>query len=154
MNLKKSIYYPLSFLIFLGVFYILCNASIGNLIYPFAFSFMFALVWANQKPWIVCPSYLIASVIFNHSFAGIISAICAVFLLVVPYYIHVSLKKNIKIWELGIFAFLSQTASILFSFFQGGRFHFEIISACVGVLFMFASIFILDANFSTSSFSK
>lgn len=148
MKAKKVLYYPLIFLIFLGVLYVFENASIANLVYPFAFSFMFALVWANQKPWIVCPAYLAASIIYDYSFANIISSICCVFALVVPYYIHILLKKNIKIWELAIYAGISQIANILFAYFYGQAYYYNIISMVVGIMFMYISIFILDSFFT------
>ena len=143
--MKKRLLYPLSFLIFTAIFYILSKASISGLFYPFAFGFMFALVWTNQKPWVVCPAFLVASVASNYSFSGIISAICCVFVLLVPYYLHIALKKNIRIWEIGIYAGLSQIANILFSYFYGNPFYFEIISMVVGILFMYLSISVLEA---------
>ena len=148
MKAKKVLYYPLIFLIFLGVLYVFENASIANLVYPFAFSFMFALVWANQKPWIVCPAYLAANIIYDYSFANIISSICCVFALVVPYYMHILLKKNIKIWELAIYAGISQIANILFAYFYGQAYYYNIISMVVGIMFMYISIFILDSFFT------
>lgn len=148
MKTKKILYYPIAFVIFLGIFYVLQYASISNVIYPFAFSFMFALVWANQKPWIVCPAYLISSIIYDYGFANIISSICCVFALVAPYYIHVLMKKNIKIWELAIFASISQLASILFAYFYGGAYYYNIVSMVVGIMFMYLSIFILDSFFT------
>ena len=147
MNLRKSLYYPISFLIFTGAFFVLSNASIGNLIYPFAFSFMFALCWSNQKPWIICPAFFVGSILYNHSFDGIICSTCTVLMLVVPYYIHVLLKKNMKVWELGIFASISQTPAVLFSLFSGGMFYYDIISTAVGVIFLYLSIFILENIF-------
>ena len=145
MKLRKYLFYSLSFLIFTGLFYILFHASIGNLFYPFAFSMMFALVWSNQKMWIVCPAYFVASVVNNWGIYSIISAICTIFCLVVPFLIHILLKKNIKIWEIGIYALLSQVAQILLAYFSGGVFYYEIISAFVGVLFLYLMIMILDA---------
>ena len=145
MVTKKSFFYPLSFIIFALVFYVLCNASVSGIFCPFAFSFMFALVWTNQKPWIVCPAFLLASIINNPSFENIISSICCVFVLLVPYYLHVLAKKNIKIWEMGIYVGVSQLANILFSYFQGGEFYFQIISMVVGIMFMYLSISILEA---------
>ena len=154
MVLKKSLYYPLSFLIFLCIFYIFSNASISGLFYPFSFAFMFALIWANQKPYIVCPAYLIASILYDYSFNNIISVICCVFMILVPYYIHILLKRNLKIWELGIYAGLSQLAKILLSYFSGGQFYLEIISMVLGILFMYISIIILEAIFVRGVFHK
>ena len=145
MKTKKYLYYSLSFLIFTGFFYILFHASISNLFYPFAFGMMFALVWSNQKIWVVCPAYLIAGILNNWGVYNIISVICTVFCVAVPYLIHVLLKKNIKIWEVGIYALISQVAQVVLSYVGGGVFYYEIISTFVGILFMYLMIMILDA---------
>lgn len=147
MTIKKSVFYPIYFVLLTGIFYVLCNASIGSLIYPFAIGFAFALVWANQKPWIVCPAYLVASIVFDYGFYNIISTISAVSLLVIPYYIHVLLKRNMKIWEMAIYVALSNISNILFSYFGGGTFYYEIISMVISVIFMLLSTNILEAIF-------
>ncbi len=145
MKTKKYLYYSLSFLIFTGLFYILFHASISNLFYPFAFGMMFALVWSNQKIWVVCPAYLIAGILNNWGVYNIISVICTAFCVAAPYLIHVLLKKNMKIWELGIYALISQVAQVVLSYVGGGVFYYEIISTFVGILFMYLMIMILDA---------
>ena len=117
----------------------------GNLFYPFAFGMMFALVWSNQKIWVVCPAYLISGILNNWGVYNIISVICTVFCVVVPYLIHVLLKKNMKIWELGLYALISQVAQVVLSYVGGGIFYYEIISTFVGILFMYLMVMILDA---------
>lgn len=145
MKSKKYLYYSLSFLIFTGLFYILFHASIGNIIYPFAFGMMFALAWCNQKIWVVAPAYLVAGILSNWAVFNIISVICTAFCLVLPFLIHILLKKNMKIWELGIFAAVSQLAQILITYFNGGAYYYDIAAMCIGVLFMYLMITILDA---------
>lgn len=148
MSLKKWLFYPLEFVLLSAVFYIFLNASIAGLVYPFAFSFMFALVWVNQKPWIVCPAFFLTSVLNDFSFMGAIPAICCVFVLILPYYIHVISRKNMKIWELSVYALISQLPKILMSYFYGQGYYFEIVSTVSGVLFMNFAIFFLQALFS------
>ena len=47
--MKTKLFYFAQFLGFIILFYVLSLASIGGLIFPFAFSMLFALAWANQK---------------------------------------------------------------------------------------------------------
>lgn len=147
MKLKRSIYYPLSFVVFLAVFYILSNASIGAVLYPFAIGFMFALVWVNQKPWVVCPAFLAGSILFDYGFTNIICSICAVFMVVVPYYIHIIMRKNIKIWEFGIYCAIAYLPKILFSLSYNGQYYYDIISLVCGILFFLVAIQILETLF-------
>lgn len=145
MKSKRYLYYFFTFLIFTGLFYILFHASIASLIYPFAFGMMFALAWCNQKIWVVAPSYILAGILSNWAINNIISVVCSAFCLVLPFLIHILLKKNMKIWELGIFAAISQIAQILLNYFNGGVFYYDLASMCIGVLFMYLMITILDA---------
>lgn len=144
MKSKKILFYPLSFIIFVGLFYILSNAGVNAYIYPFAFGLMFALVWVNQKAWIVCPSYFLGSVLFDWSVNNIIASACTCAVLLIPYYIHVLAKKNMKVWELGIFVAISQIPKLLLSYFSGGSIYFEIASLVVGSLFFFVYVGILE----------
>ncbi len=145
MSLKKVGFLSGVFLVFCGIFYCFSYASFNQIIFPFAFSFMFALLWVNQKTWLVCPAFLIGSVLFDWSFQNVISSLVCCLVVLVPYYIHVLLKKNIKIWEMGIYCAVSQLFNILYTYFMGGVYYSYIISMVVGVLFMFCAIVILEA---------
>ena len=147
MKLKRSVYYPLSFVIFLMIFYILSNASIGMVVYPFAVAFMFALVWVNQKAWIVCPAYLVGSLLFDFSFVNIICSICAVLVLLIPYYLHIFVRKNIKLWEFCIYCGVAYIPNLIFEIYNNGNFYFNIVSLICGVLFFVLSIQFLEVLF-------
>ena len=127
---------------FLGLFFVLTLSSIAGVIFPFAFSMMFALVWANQKIWLVCPAYLIASIVVDYSLSNIIGTVCSVFFLVVPYLIHYFCKKPLPVWELSIYCFLSQTASIVFSITSANvnSIYYAVTSCILGVLFMLGAL--------------
>ena len=84
------------FILFFALFALLNFASIGGVVYPFAFSMLFALAWANQKVWLLAPAYIGATLAVNFSFESAIGAVATALFLVVPYYIHILLKKNIK----------------------------------------------------------
>lgn len=134
---------------FLGLFFVLTLSSIAGVIFPFAFSMMFALVWANQKIWLVCPAYLIASIVVDYSLSNIIGTVCSVFFLVVPYLIHYFCKKPLPVWELSIYCFLSQIASIVFAITSNNinSIYYSTVSCVLGVLFMLGSITFFEAIF-------
>ncbi len=148
MVLKKYCFYPILFVVFSIVFFVFANASIGQIIYPFAVGLMFALVWVNQKVWIVCPAFLLAVILANWSIENVITSIICCLVLVVPYYIHILLKKNIKVWEMAIFVAVSQIYPIINAILSGGEFYFDIISMLASILFYFVCINILEVVFS------
>ena len=144
----KMIYLILA-IFFVGLFFVLENASIAGVIFPFSFSMMFALVWANQKYWLVCPAYLISAIVVNHSLAGVVSAICSAVFIVVPYLIHYFCKKGMSVWELVIYSVLSQSASIAFAATSGeaNAVYYSVASTLIGVVFMLGCITLFEAIF-------
>lgn len=136
--------YLFLFVFYFVAFYILSKASILGYVYPFAIGFMFALVWAEQKPWLVCPAFVLASVANLFSFESAISALIAVVMVAVPYYIHIAIKKRIKKWELGIYCLLAQTGSIVFGALGGNHPAAIVCGALASVMFMFVSIHIFE----------
>lgn len=135
----------LQFAVFLFIFYILSHASVNAVLYPFAFGMLFALTWANQKVYLLVPAYIISGLITDWSLSGAISILVTIFVLIVPYFIHILCKKNMRKWEFGLFAVVSQTGQLVFEILGG----FSPILACVnivlGVLFMYCCIMIFEA---------
>ena len=86
----------LLFVSFLLLFFVLNNASINNVLYPFSFGMLFALTWANQKVYLLAPAYLIAGLVLNFTLNNAIVILVTIFLLVLPYYIHVLCKNVMK----------------------------------------------------------
>ncbi len=158
MKFFGKLYYVFLAVMFLGLFFILEHACIAEVIFPFSFAMMFALVWANQKIWLVCPAYFIAAVIANHSLAGIISALVCALCIVIPYLAHYFAKKNMQLWEISIYAFISQVGYIGFAAAAGGfGLYFAIISAvlgtilCLGFIKLFEALFVRGFNYRLSS---
>ena len=149
MNVFEKLKYLFLGIGFLGLFFVLSLSSIAGVIFPFAFSMMFALVWANQKIWLVCPAYLISSFVLDYSLPSIIGAICSVFFLVAPYLIHYFCKKPLPVWELSIYCFLSQIASIVFAITSSNfnSIYYSVASCVLGVLFMLGAITFFEAIF-------
>lgn len=147
MNIKtkKVLQYFLSFLLFFAVFFILFNASVNFLIFPFAFGMLFSLAWANQKIWLLAPAYIGAGLLVSPELETAICLLVCVFCLMVPYLIHTLCKKNIRKWELSIYAILSQVGYLVFDIIQKNSIFLALVSIVLGVLFMFASIIVFEA---------
>lgn len=119
-------------------------ASVGGYFYPFAFAMLFALAWANQRVWLLCPAYIIAAIARSCTFESAINALVVCVMLALPYYIHVVTKKNMKKWELGIYALLGQTSWIVFSALSGLHPAFIVSNIIIGELFLYAAITIFE----------
>lgn len=133
--------------LFIGYFvllFVMQKASIYGLVYPFAIGMMFALVWAEQKVWLVCPAFILASIAADLSFESAISAIVACVMIALPFYIHVLCKKRIRKWELGIYCLIAQTANFVFSALSGLHPAVIVVGALVCILFMYACIHIFE----------
>ena len=147
MNIKinKFLGFFLQFLIFFAVFYVLFNSSVNMVVFPFAFGLLFALAWANQKVWLLVPAYITAGALFSPTMEQAICLLVCIFCLIVPYFIHVLCKKNMRKWELLIYALLSQTANIVFDIVGGISPVLPFVSLLLGGLFMFACIIVFEA---------
>ncbi len=143
-GLNKYARWFLALILYFLLFYVLSNASVGGAIHPFTIGMLFALVWANQKVWLVCPAYLFAIMAYNFSFESVISALVAIMVCALPYYVHVLCKKNILKWELGIYALISQVGTIVFSATSGVNPFMIVGEAVIGVLFMYFAIYIFE----------
>ena len=135
----------LLFVSFVLLFFVLNNASINNVLYPFSFGMLFALTWANQKVYLLAPAYLLAGLVLNFSLNNAIVLLVTIFLLVLPYYIHVLCKKVMKKWEFGLFSLLSQTASLVFAITGGYSVVLAAVNIVLGVLYMYSAIIIFEA---------
>ncbi len=142
--MKNKINYILLFFVYSLVFFIVSRASINGLIYPFAFSMLFSLAWANQKVWLLVPSYCLGVILNNYSFESIISTLVTIFILIFPYYIHVIMKKPMKKWEIFFYAALSQIAYLIFNILSNNNPIYYILTILLGLLFIFVCISIFE----------
>ena len=145
INLNNYLNSLLKFVIFIFLFFVLFKANINNILSPFAFGMLFALTWANQKVYLLAPAYLVAGLLNQFSFENAISLLCTLFVLILPYFIHILCKKNMKKWEFGIFAVLSQTAQVVFEILSGFSPILSVANIVLGTLFMYSSIVIFEA---------
>jgi len=147
MNIKINKYlgFFLQFFVFSIVFYVLFNSSVNMIVFPFAFGMLFALAWANQKVWILVPAYIAAGALFSPTIEQAICLLVCIFCLIVPYFVHVLCKKNMRKWELLIYALVSQTANIVFDIIGGVSPYIPFVGLILGGLFMFACIIVFEA---------
>lgn len=136
--------YFLKFAVMLVLFFLLSRSSVQGLIYPFAFPMLFALAWAGEKVWLIAPAYVFGVIANNFSFQGIISIVCTITFLVVPYYIHVILKKPMKKWELFVYCFLSQTANVVFDVLNSFAIHLILLHVAIGLVYLFVCLSIFE----------
>ncbi len=125
------------------LFFLLARSSVQGVVYPFAFPMLFALAWAGQKVWLLAPAYILGTLWGNLNFEGVISIICTLTLLAVPYYIHLLAKKPMKKWELYLFAIISQTAFVLFKVL-GGLWLPAVLHIAIGGAFLFLCLSLFE----------
>lgn len=142
---NKFLTNSLKLMVFFGVFYVLFHSSINNTIFPFAFGMMYALVWANQKVWIVVPAYVASGAVFCPTLEFAVGMLVCSFCIIVPYFVHMLCKRVMKKWEFVLFALIGQSATIVYQILGGLHFALAIVSVLLGILFMFACINVFEA---------
>ena len=143
--MSKKILYPVSFLCFVLLFYVLSNASINFLIYPFALSMAFALVWSGQKIWIVAPSFLCARLLYDFSLQNIIMTAVVVVFMFMPFIFHAITKKKTKLYGQAIFLAVSQLVNLAFIYNNVEKMIFLAITIIISVLFFLACVKIFNS---------
>lgn len=142
--MKNKFKYVLSFLLYVAMFFVLSRASLDGLVHPFSFGLIFALAWANQRVWLLAPAFLVGSIANDYSFAGIISAIVTVVILLIPYYIHVAVKKPMQKWELFLYAFLSQAGYLIFAILGGASVLLIVAHLILGMTMMYLEVLLFE----------
>lgn len=144
-KLNKTLFLLANFIFFVGLFYVLFGSSVNLVIFPFAFGMLYALTWANQKIWIVAPAYIVAGAIYSPTLEFSICTLTCVFCLIMPYFVHILCKKNMKKWEFFVYATIGQTARVVFDILGGVFVVLPLVSIIIGGLFMFACMNVFEA---------
>lgn len=144
-KINKYLFLFLNFAFMIGLFYVLFNSSVNLIVFPFAFGMLYALTWANQKIWILAPAYIVAGAIFSPTLEFSICTLTTVFCLIMPYFVHILCKKNMKKWEFFIYAIVGQTANVVFDILGGVFPVLPFVSIVLGCLFMFACMNVFEA---------
>ncbi len=145
LKINKYLLFALEFVLFVGLFFVLFNSSVNMTIFPFAFGMLFALLWANQKVWLLVPAYIVAGVLHMPTLNFAICLLVTVFCLIVPFFAHILAKKVMKKWEFVLFSILSQTAVVTFDILGGFSPVLSLVGVLVGVLFMLSCMNIFEA---------
>ena len=140
---KVLLYGLLKYLLYLLVFYILNVASIQGL-HPFAFGMLFALMWCNQKPYLLAPVYLLGGFLAFFDVTKLLIDLVCVGVMLVMYFFHYRFKRSFSKILIGLYAFLSQFLMLYYSFINldiwGG-----IITLLIGLTAMYCYMHILES---------
>jgi stage II sporulation protein E len=131
--------------VFFTLFYVLSSATIEGNIQPFMFGFLFSLVWCNQKVIYLAPLYVLAVYMANPTMDMLLVSSTTAFTIMFFYGVHYKFKVPIKKVVLGIYAVLSQFTYLYLSMGSGQELLTAIITVCLGVLFLYACMHILEA---------
>ena len=126
-------------------FYVFFKGNISGIIFPFAFGFLFALMWCNFKVYLIAPLYVLAGYLASFSIMNLYANFACVFVLLIVYLIHLKLKKRIKYWQLGLYAFISQIPYLCIEILINNNYFLPPISVVLGVMFLFACVKFFEA---------
>lgn len=141
----KKLLTLLKFALFFALFYILAKANINQVVFPFAFGALFALIWCNQKPILLSPLYLGATLLANPTEEVLIGGIATVTVCILSYAMHYKLQKRLSPGLLGFYALLSQSAYLYVSITGNQSVLLSGITVIGGTLFMFTLVKIFEA---------
>ncbi len=122
---------------FFVLFYIFHSANIQG-ITPFAFGLLFALVWCNQKIYILAPLYVLAGFLTTLSVQSLIIDGVTVVVFALAYFLHYKFKKPLNPILIGFYAFLSQFGRLYIASFEPALFWQGIVSLILGLICMYA----------------
>ena len=135
--MSKKYIYPILFLIYFLLFYVFYSASINGIIFPFAIAVAFALVFANQKIYLVVPSFVAASLLFVFSIENIVFTVVTAFLLFVPFVFHKLTKRKTNIYGMIVLLCLAVLSKIPFVYQSGEQIVYVVITAIISsILFL------------------
>lgn len=144
MNSNKKFFSVVKYIIFFIIFALLFNAKILYGISPFAFAFLFSLVWCNQNPFLLSALYILAGLTESIYLPNlVVNCVCAG-VLILASLIHIKIKKPFNLWLISLYAVLSQLGSFLFLTFLPVIL-LNLINTFVGVIFMLSSINFMQA---------
>lgn len=134
---KIAFYKILKYILFFCLFLVLGFAKI-NEISPFAFGMLFALVWCNQKIFVIAPMYVLSCLVVDFSVQSFLCSVCTVGVFVLFFALHYKLKKPLNKIFVGLYAFLSQAMFIYFNSFCLDAFLNALCYLVVGMVCMYA----------------
>ena len=132
---KEFVFY---FCVFLA-FIILNRAKLLGLGNPFAFGFLFSLVYLKKNALILAPLYLISYIIYNPTFSGFIISVSTISLCVLLYLSFKIIKKPINFVCTLVFALLSQAGFVYYNISSPIEVFATLGIIAVGLVFVYVS---------------
>ncbi|MCL2540129.1 MAG: SpoIIE family protein phosphatase [Firmicutes bacterium] len=143
MENSKLLFNILKYAAFFALFYALHLANISG-VYAFAFGMLFALVWCNQKLYILAPLYIIAAFLAFFTLEAVIIAGATAAVFALAYLAHYKLKRPLNLWLIGLYALLSQGVFLYFNLTSPESIVACIITLVLGMICMAAYLHIFQ----------
>lgn len=126
------------------LFFVLMNANISG-ITPFAFGMFFALVWCNQKIYILAPLYLLSGVLAFGTVEHLIIDSITVGVFMLAFFLHLRFKKPLNRILIGCYAFLSQFGALYMASSVPESLWQAVVSLVLGLIYMYCYLHILQS---------
>ncbi|MGI5842022.1 MAG: SpoIIE family protein phosphatase [Christensenellales bacterium] len=152
MELKKYNYFAkfkliIKYALFFVMFYVLMQSGINNSIFPFAIGAFYALVWCNQKVYVLAPLYIVASLLSNFSVNTAIISCFTSLVILFTYMIHFKFKKPMKPYLLVLYALIAQIVQIWIDVTGGTHIALIVANTVLALLFLYALTVFFTAVF-------
>jgi len=126
---------------------LLANANVVGVIYPFCYSFLFALLYLKRNAIVMSLVYFIANIIVNPSLQTVIICVSTISVYLVLMLSAKLLKKSVNFVSTLIFSLLSQLGYIYFNISSLEQVLSTIIYLVVGTIFLYVCIQCFNAIF-------
>lgn len=146
MTAKRTliVYKCLKYFLFFLLLYVLQVAEIQGL-HPFAFGMLFALVWCNQKIYIIVPLYILSGLLVVCSLNSVIILCFCSLIFVLFYFLHLRFKKPINHILIGFYAFLSQFAYLYLNSSSVNDIINASVSVLIGLICLYAYLYFMQS---------
>ena len=141
---KVNAFSVFKYIVFFALFYILHCANVNG-IYAFAFGMLFALVWCNQKIYILAPTYILSALLAFLTFQSLVIATATALVFCLAYFAHYKLKRPLNPVLIGLYAILSQGVFLWFNLNSPESIVTCVITIVVGVVCMVAYLHIMQS---------
>lgn len=129
------------------VFYIVSRATLSYSSFaPFAFGLFFALIWCKYNIFNLSIAYITAYSLAGFSLTSLYISLGTVAVAIITWFIHNRIHKKINLLCIGIYAFLSQWAYVWLQISDISKTISLCISVALGMLFLYSSIYFLNAT--------
>lgn len=123
------------YLSFFAIFFVLANASILGVVFPFAVGFALALLWCRQNPLIVLSMFLLACLVVDFSAVVAVGAgvFCVAMLLALG--VHRRIKKPISLSNFVVYGAVYQVGYLFANYYFSSMWLYPLLSAVLAVVF-------------------